>query len=508
MCRKLPARILVALLLIIPAITSAQKVSQVLDVGPDEIIQGRAKLLLKFNSKSLDYDMWDDEKTRFRPLKDSTLFLAKQSSVSVYSRPLNPLNYSFQSSVKFVPSAISQEAETALQTIAGSLVDLQQQIKKDKTEVNTKIQIENAKIAAKNAQRKTKQPAIPEVTCAKFETMVSLANAIQRLLKKDQKSKVKEIFTQLKAMSFEKEAQTKTELEAIFPEIEKLETDLGDISSQITTLEQAVAEYDCDLPNTHPYIAKFVFNSQIALMKTALKERQARYDNLKKCFDLVKKAYNDASSSDEGLKWMVAFQVNDDGNNIEVKKKTVSDFLVTVNEDGYKLSGNDEITAAEKKVKIKVLVRMLKFQRFLPEVIPGAAYAFLKFPKFGVVTDASGNQVVADAGEDNFKRINFSAMVNFNYFVPQSSVHPFLQIGVGANTDYPTFFTGIGFRFDVGGSTVKAISISGGLASTWVKTLKTLKIGDVVKGMADVEKDITHEFNWPPKGYIGLQLRF
>lgn len=489
-------KILAVLLVLIPAVLSAQKVNEVLDVGPDEIIQGRHKLLLKFTGKTLEYDLWDDEKTRFRPLKDSTLLLSKQSSVSVYSRPLNPLNYSFQSRLEFVPSAISQEADAALEIIAKSLMSFTQQAKA----------INEAAKATANAESFDAQDT---AECDQFSILERLIHALEALLKKDQKEAVKGIFTDLKAMSFEKERTTKAELDVIEPKLAPLAKDLQSIKDSIAVLEQAIADYKCDFPNTNPHIVRFVFASELALIKTAYKERTDRFNNLKKCFELVKKAYDEASASDEGLSWMVEFKVSEETHNIAVKRKTVSDFLVTVNEDGYKLSDKGEIIAAEKKQKTKTLVRVLRFQRFIPEVIPGAAYSFLQFPKFGVTTDTvTKKQLVADGGNENFKRINFSAMVNFNFFVPQSSVHPFIQIGVGANTDYPSFFTGAGFRFDIGGNTVKAIAISGGMVSTWVKTLKTLKIGSEVKGTADLEKDITHEFKWPPKAYIGIQLKF
>lgn len=486
-------KVIAVLLVLIPAMLSAQKVSEVLDVGPDEIIQGRHKLLLKFNGKSLEYDLWDDEKTRFRPLKDSTLFLAKQSSISVYSRPLNPLNYSFQSKLEFIPSAISQEADAALEIIAKSLMDFTKQAAADNNKAGEDVE------------------GFDETSteCNKFETMVALVKKIEELLKKDQKGKVKEIFNDLKDMKFEREAQTKKEIDDASPKLKALSNELDEIKKKIAELEAAIEDYDCPLPHTHPHITRFVFTSQLVLLKTAFKEQTDRYNNLKKCFDLVNKVYNEASASDEALKWMVEFKVNDESHNVEVKRKMVSNFLITVNEDGYTLSDKGEIVVADKKQKSKTLVRVLKFQRFIPEVIPGAAYSFLQFPKYGVNTDSvTKKQFVADAGNENFKRINFSAMVNFNFFVPQSSVHPFIQIGVGANTDYPSFFTGAGFRFDVGGNTVKAIAISGGLVSTWVKTLKTLKIGSEVKGTADLEKDITHEFKWPPKAYIGIQLKF
>jgi hypothetical protein len=491
-------RAIILLLILMPCVLSAQKVNEVLDVGPDEIIHGRAKFLLRFNGKNLEYDLWDAKTTRFRTLKDSTLFLSKQTYVLVYRRPVNPLNYSFESKLEFVPSVINQEADAALDIIAKSLTNF------------TKLTAAEIK-AANTKALETKGTAFevnPPEECKKFENIVTLLQSIEALLKRDQKAKVKEAFDGLKAMKFDREEDTKNELGVIAPKLDVLSNELNEVSKKIADVEDSISKYDCPLPYADPYIARHVFLSQVALLKTALKEQTERFKNLKKCFELVTSAYTEARGETEGIEWIVKVKVSEDNYNIDVKKKTVSNFLVTVNEDGYTLSDKNEIIAVTKKQKTKALVRVLKFQRFIPEVIPGAAYSFLQFPKFGVDTNAAGKPVVADAGNENFKRINFSAMVNFNFFVPQSTVHPFLQIGVGANTDYPSFFTGAGFRFDIGGNTVKAIAISGGMVSTWVKTLKTLKIGSEVKGTAELEKDITHEFKWPPKAYVGIQLKF
>jgi hypothetical protein len=488
-----PIAIALFLLAFVPR-ASAQKVSEVLSVTEDQIIGGRDKFLLRFNANRLEYDFWYDNKTKFIPLKDSILFLSKQSSIVIYVKPLNPLNYSFENALAFVPNPIDQEAAAAIELITKSLTDL---TRLSATEKDQK----------KAEKKKVEQDeGTPNITCDEMDDLIARLTEIQTQLKKDNKDEVKTIFEELQQMKFEKEAQTKTELDKITPELEPLQNRLGDIKVKIEDLQSKLKDYDC--VNPHPFVVNYIFSDLIAKANAALKAQKTRYENLKKCLDLVTKVYVEASSADEGLKWILEFKLENGGNTIEVQKGQVANFTVTVNETGFKLSDDNEIVAQEKKVTIQSLVRIMKFQRFLPEVIPGVGYTFLQFPKYSTTTDGAGKQVVAEAGNEEFKRVNFNAMVNFNYFVPNSVVNPFLQLGIGANTDYPSFFVGGGFRFDLGSGTVKALSVSGGIVSTWIQTLNKYKVGDVVPSTADLEKDLTHEFHWPPKPYIGIQMKF
>ena len=102
-------------------------------------------------------------------------------------------------------------------------------------------------------------------------------------------------------------------------------------------------------------------------------------------------------------------------------------------------------------------------------------------------------------------------MVNFNYYMPNSPIHFLYQIGAGINSGIPTIITGFGIRSNING--IKRISISGGIALTWIKELDKLKVGDEVTGTSDIDKDLKFQFSWftkqyTPKSYIGLQYNF
>ncbi len=96
-------------------------------------------------------------------------------------------------------------------------------------------------------------------------------------------------------------------------------------------------------------------------------------------------------------------------------------------------------------------------------------------------------------------------MINFNYYIPNSPIHPLYQIGIGVNSGIPTFITGFGIRSNING--LKRLTVSGGIAMTWVKELDKLKVGNKISGTDDIDKDLKFQFR-QPKPYIGIQYNF
>jgi len=184
----------------------------------------------------------------------------------------------------------------------------------------------------------------------------------------------------------------------------------------------------------------------------------------------------------------------------------ISNLNVIIFQDGLKLTEDNEIVAVEKKALTTQTIKFRKFKHFVFETAAGTAHTWLEYPKFGTGTDANGKTIVTDAGTEKFTRLNLTAMFNWNYYCRNSNVIPFFQLGVGANAEYPAFFIGGGFRF---GSDAKThFAISGGFATSWVKTLHKLQLGSIVSGSSDIDKDVTYELKFPLKPYIGIQFNF
>lgn len=463
-------------LVLITGSIHAQKAHDVLEDGLP--VEKNDNLFLKSTGDVMKYYL-GELPVRPLTLEDSLVFLVKNSSVNVYLKPLNPLNFSYKTENKLIIDPIDEDAANALKSIS-SIADV----------VNT------------SATR----PATLTPDC--YDSVETMTEKIKSELTKDQKVKITEQFNLLKAMTFADEESTKRILGEVSKEIKTIEAHFVAIDTMIRDLKGITSRFNCTgTPNVSVLITKHVFG-QIALEFTRVKDEQyKRLSNLKKAYALIEEEQKKASEDKDGLRWCVFLD------EVPAPKGKISVYSVTINKSGYRLSTEEdkeidkgEIIPDASSVKIKRTIHVRRFQRFVPEVSAGVAYTNLSFPKYGTVTDtATGKLHVAEAGNDVFKRMNITAMLNYNYFIQNSPVHPFVQVGAGVNVDFPTLFLGGGLRFNNNGK--GRIAIAGGMASSWIKTLNDLKIGDEVSGTTDIEKDITYEFA-TPQFYLGIQYNF
>lgn len=163
---------------------------------------------------------------------------------------------------------------------------------------------------------------------------------------------------------------------------------------------------------------------------------------------------------------------------------------------------NKKINLVNKSTEpVIVQLKFEKFSRFVPEVRAAVVFTDLSFPKFGTDMNDNDELVVADAGNENFNKINVGLMINFNYNIGDDEFVPFFQLGVGPTKKYPILFSGVGIRI------TERFMISGGAAWTWINELSSLNIGDVVSGSAAIENDERYKFVDNPNLYLSLQFK-
>jgi hypothetical protein len=301
------------------------------------------------------------------------------------------------------------------------------------------------------------------------------------------------VFTTLRGLDFASEEPTRDSIRATRDSIAEfnrrfnlIDVDMGTLKTYLDALSKC-KENDTLVDN-------YVVNEIYGDLQKAWATKRKRLANLQKAYDAVNTVYMAAAHpSPAGTQWYTKPV------NIVLQDRSITLLTVTVNHSGMELR-DGEIVATEKTPYFKKVLRFRRFQRFVPEVSAGVAYTNLSFPKFGTDTSATGELVVASAGEEKFKKLNLTAMVNWNYYIQNSDVHPFFQAGVGANADYPVLLLGVGIRLNSG---LKRVAFSVGGASSWIKTLNKLNVGDKVSGTADIEKDYQHEFK-APKIYFGM----
>lgn len=428
------------------------------------------------------------ETSKIGILKDSLLFTVKGELAKAYMYPLNPLTYSFESKNELKPDQIDADAANALGEIVTYL---------------KKIEEEDTKLKGFFSQYLIDKDKGCSPT---FDDLNKLLVETKKILEADTKKEITLTFTNLKNLDFNSKENTKTGIETAKKEYEKYITHFKDIDESITKLKDSVLKYDCG-ESSHTFLIQGVFNQTIKDLISVKKEQFKRVENLKLALNAIEKTFNDATSN-KLCEWCIEIKPN-----VTLEKSKIASYTLTLKKSGYRLTTSadketavDEIISEDSKEITQKIVFFRKFRRFVPEVSSGIAYTNLEFPKYGAVTDnITGELKVAKIGEDNIKRINITAMINYNYFVDNSDIHPFIQLGAGINTDFPTLFLGTGLRFNAfnGGR----FAISAGFAGSWIKSLDTLKIGDVVQDDSDVEKDITYEFA-KPKLYYGIQFNF
>lgn len=466
----------------------AQKASDILENGEPVTKGHRMFLKFDFTEKVLKVDaVKKEQEVDFTTLEDSIIFLVRKNAINVYLKPLNPLNYSYNTETKVVIDQINQAAETALGDVIGTL----------RTVINpTKSALAFVAIGSKPQ----KSNVTTTEKCKEFTDLQTAIESIQKKLSDSKKEDIAKIFESLKAIRFSDEKSTIDALNSAKESIKTIDDHFNEVEDAISETQTKINAYPCD--NPEPFIAKYIFNSILKELSSKQDEQKKRLTNLNTSYKLVKDMQEKASiggGTDE-LKWCIPL------NEVASKEGKISIYTITIKESGYKLSDSKEIASIEFRELTKRSVRIRKFQRFVPEVSIGTAFTFLKYNSYGTTSDSTGQQFVGTPTENTIKNLNITTMINFNYYIPNSPLHPLYQIGVGINSGIPTILTGCGFRSNING--VKRMAIAGGIAMTWIKELHDLKIGDKISGTDDIDKD--YRYSSAPKftPYIALQYNF
>jgi hypothetical protein len=461
-------------------------------------------LFLKYDTeeKKLKVDEHESIITaNFTKLEDSTIYLSKKNGINVYIRPLNPLSYTWDGESKIIIDPIDDEALKALSDIVSKLPEsanslIQGQIATNIID-NTKFKLSNeqkALIESSTSSYKNKTNLIESI----FKNVKIKLKSINDSLGVNKKDLFSKIFNSLKSISFNDSKSTGREIRTCYNEINKFESFYNEIETQINQTQKMIDGITEDSIPT--YTLKFIFNSIIKEQKHNLTEQKKRVDQLRQAYTIVNKVYENATT-DRGphLSWSIPTT-----SELETPKGKINLYTITIKESGLKLNDSKELVNGESKEILKKTIRVRRFQRFIPEVSIGTAITSFKYLTYGTTTDSTGQQFVGTPVEAQMRNINIATMINFNYFIPESQIHPFCQLGAGINSGMPTLLAGFGIRSNISG--LKRLAVSGGIATTWLRQLTNLKVGDKVSGTADIEKDF--KFNSAPTfaPYFSIQF--
>jgi hypothetical protein len=456
--------------------STAQKASDVLENGIH--VKSDYAIFLKFDEKDkvLKYAIAKSKGDKTNPIKpillsDTSIFLVAQTALPVYLLPLNPLNFSQTTENKIIVEQINEAATSAL----GSIINV----------------LNQAKVMNIGPERNEDL----------FMYLESEINSLQKKLGNNKKANIIILFNRLKALTFIKERQTIDSLEQIKSSIDNIEKYFNEQDSIINKTREKVKEYNSG-NHLVDITVQHLFNSALEELSNARKEHKKRLENLQNAYNLAKQTQQEASigGEEKGLEWCIKL------NDIPSKEGKISNFSITIKESGHDLSVKNEIVSNEPKDVLKRTMKIMKFQRFIPEVSVGTVFTFYKYNSYGTTSDSTGQQYIATPTENTVKNINITAMINWNLFCSNSPIHPLIQTGVGINSGIPSFLVGGGLRFS--NNSKNRIRITGGLAMTWIKELDKLKVGDKVPGTADIDEDLKYSSSPKFSPYVGLQYNF
>jgi hypothetical protein len=468
---------------------AAQKASDVIENGIPVKYDG--KLLFNYEGKEIKYDaafFLSDTRKRsinFLPIKDSSIFLVRSNAIRVYVKPLNPLNYSYTAENKIIIDPINDAAATALGSV-GEILD--------------KVTAKGTSGAPQKTFTVDGDEITTETECPDIDPTRTKLKGIEDLLNKDQKAKIVKLFEKLKSVNFISYKTTTDQLAPIEKSLSEIEDHFAKIEAELDQAKGLINTYGC--PNPPPFVAQYIFNNILKDLTALKDEQRKRLSNLKNALSLVITTRDNAEAGNgDSIPWILPIEPT-----IPAEEGKISIFTIKLHESGYKLNDKKEIVSILPSELLTKTVRIRSFQRFVPEVSVGTVFTFFKYNTWGTTSDSTGQQYVAEPTENTIRNFNLTAMVNFNYYMPKSLIHPFYQLGAGINTGIPTLLTGFGFRSNING--LRRLAIAGGIAMTWIRTLNKLQEGSKIAGTDDIEKDLKYEFIWPPKPYVSIQYNF
>jgi hypothetical protein len=404
---------------------------------------------------------------------DSVLFLTSDNNTEVFIHPLNPLNFTVSTAAKLIQDPISKAEADALKSIRELL-----------TEANIK-ELANAS-SEENKSLQDKDLKIGEVKS-------DLASDNSEI------KKINQIFGLLKKLTFEDKTTTINNLTLAIKDTCTIRTHLDKINTAIKLLEEDAKAFGKGTKKNEIILLRYIYLDYVSSLQNAYNARLKQYKNLKEAIILVQEMIDNSSDSDNSDHWQYKLPP------ISVTNGKNIIYTVTIDSNAWNLNEEGVLVKKSGGKTISRVIVVRKFQLLVPEVSVGTYYTFFKYKVYGTVNDSiTGQQYVAEPTFNILKRFNVSVMLNYNFYIPNTSVRPLIQFGGGIQSGIPVLMAGGGLR--IGNS--NAFSITGGVAMTWVRELETLKIGDPVSGTAELEKDLKYEFTFPLKGYIGIQYNF
>ncbi|MBF9254744.1 hypothetical protein I2I11_15670 [Pontibacter sp. 172403-2] len=314
-------------------------------------------------------------------------------------------------------------------------------------------------------------------------------------------------FQEMKEISFLSQASVESGMKEVNNKVQPLNTNNLLLLKYIHITQKLIEEIDCNNKGLDLAL-KVALTQYLQTANTIANERASKISTLDKAYKLVLDEYNkiknDLNTLYDDYPWSIkkVYPLN---------KGKIFEFSVEVSDAGYALSDDGKSLNTENNVLKKHVIRVwLNKAKIFLAVTPGLAFTRLSFPKYGAITDASGQMHVSEENSAEVFKVNFAAMMNIHFSVGDDMFFPVLQFGAGPIAERPALFTGGGFVFRNFSVNYKNsyFGLSYGNVFLWNQELKTKEPGDLVSSVDELNNDLEWRIKDGFNPYLAITFKF
>lgn len=427
---------------------------------------------------------------QFFELGDSALIEVPNGYV-VYLKAYNPLHVGYTFESELVPDQINQVAIDFFNNAISQLEAIRS--------------LEEKKIATvdESSRKMFNALKLPDENQLISE-LEKLDTAVQKIVKDNLGIKLS---NQLIDLEFKDADETRSDVKEIRAKAEKFEKQLSELGSKLDSLRQVAFKMrNKQVWITDEWLADDALYRISLELQEVIKKHQQIEGNLEKLLirveDPLKKwaEFERSATVISNNEWFIGIRKEGSLDKKSLEVITLKKVLHPV-----KILG-DQLVVASDSIAKTVTFRLRKRQLIVFEASAGFVFSPQNQSDFVTAKNDAGDLIVGNAETKQLEQINVTSMLNLNFNVwKDETVLPFLQLGVGLNSDIPLALFGGGLRFDFGENRIFALST--GVSFTGIKTLTDLELGGEVKDALTLENDLRYQIS-APKVYFGIQFNF
>lgn len=427
---------------------------------------------------------------QFFELGDSAIVEVPNGYV-VYLKAYNPLHVGHTFESKLVLDPINQVAIDFFNDFASQLTSLDSILAKQMRASNNKD----------FSLSKIKHQAEQQVLIRELKRVDSV---IMKIVEDKQGLKLSQ---QLIDLEFKDAAQTKVDAKGIRIKRDSLKAQLSDLFDELDSLREVAmkSRKKQEWIQQDWLVDDALYRISLELLEVIRKHQQIE-GNLEKLLirveDPLKKwaEFERSATVISNNEWFIGIRKEGSLDKKSIEVITLKKVLHPV-----KIVG-DQLVVASDSIAKTVTIRLIKRQLIVFEASAGFAFSPQDKSDFVTAKNDAGDLVVSNADSKQLEQINVTSMLNLNFNVwKDETVLPFLQLGVGLNSDIPLALFGGGLRFDFGENRIFALST--GVSFTGIKALTDLELGGEVKDDLTLQNDLRYQIS-APKMYFGIQFNF